>query len=455
MQWSCTSRNNTIQRNGEKMNKQFSAFFTATLVLLSILTGCSAMPGQVGQSSSISALASKPERLDPSAESTDTSAKTIDSEYFDTSAEATELGAGASVTASTNQETEIRHRTQELLSKMTQDEKLYQLFIVTQEQLTGVSQVTRSGETTRDAIERMPVGGVIYFERNIISPEQCSKMIENLQSYSKLGLFIAVDEEGGRVARLGNNPDMNTTAFPGGQAAIGKTEDPLNARRSGKTIGQDISRYGFNLNLAPVAEITDDTEHSVIGARSFGGDPDLVSEMVSEMVRGLHEGGVLCTLKHFPGHGDTTSDPHDGYTETSRTLEELRKRDFLPFQAGVQAGADFLMMGHFSAPQLAGDDVPATLSKDMIDLAKKELNFKCLIMTDSLSMGAITDRYSSGEAAVKALEAGADVILMPADLDGAMDGLKSALDEGNVSQDRIDESVEKILMVKLESGIIK
>lgn len=247
---------------------------------------------------------------------------------------------------------------------------------------------------------------------------------------------------------------MGTTAFPGGQAAIGKTADPEQAYIAGSTIGNDISRFGFNLDLAPVAEITDDVEHSVIGERSFGGDPVLTAQMVSSMVKGLHKGGVLCTLKHFPGHGDTTSDPHNGYTEMSKPLEDLMENDFVPFRAGAEAGADFLMMGHFSSPQLTGDDVPATLSKQMIALAKEQLDFAGLIMTDSLSMGAITDRYSSGEAAVMALQAGADIILMPENLDEAVDGISSAIENGEISVERIDESVKKILFKKIDAGII-
>lgn len=345
-------------------------------------------------------------------------------------------------------------RVKALVASMTQEEKIYQLFIVTQEQLTGTSRVTQSGRTTRKAIRRQPVGGIIYFEPNIVSPDQCKEMISNLQSYTKLGLFIAVDEEGGRVARLGNNPDMGTTAFSGGQAAIGSTGDPEKAHSAGRTIGEDISRFGFNLNLAPVAEITDDVEHSVIGERSFGGDVEMTAKMVTGMVTGLHEGGVLCTLKHFPGHGDTSSDPHNGYSEMSKPLEELREKDFVPFRAGVQAGADCLMMGHFSSPQITGDDTPATLSADMIALAREELSFDGLIMTDSLSMGAITDRYSSAEAATKALEAGADIILMPYDLDSAVRGIQEALERGDITQERIDESVEKILLKKLEYGIV-
>lgn len=357
-----------------------------------------------------------------------------------------------SIEDSSNCDAEVK--AEEILGSMTLNEKIYQLFIVTQEQLTGVGQVTKSGDVSKKSIQQMQVGGIIYFEPNIVTPEQCTEMIQNIQSFSKLGLFIAVDEEGGRVARLGNNPDMGTTAFPGGQAAIGKTGDPEQAYIAGCTIGTDISRFGFNLNLSPVAEITDDVEHSVIGERSFGGDPVLTAQMVSSMVKGLHEGGVLCTLKHFPGHGDTTSDPHNGYTEMSKSLEDLMENDFVPFRAGAEAGADFLMMGHFSSPQLTGDDVPATLSKQMITLAKEQLDFAGLIMTDSLSMGAITDRYSSGEAAVMALQAGADIILMPQNLDEAVDGVSSAIENGEISVERIDESVKKILLKKLEAGII-
>lgn len=433
------------QRFSMKNRKRMGAY-TAWMVIAVLFAGLLAGCGTVDTGAVVS--------MDETQSSTAAVSSAMERADESGSAGAGNVGASAEGKKPEEEKNSASSVAQKLLGELSLREKIFQMFIVTHEQITGVSNVTRSGEQTKDAIERLPVGGIIYFEPNIVSPEQCSNMIENLQSYSKLGLFIAVDEEGGRVARLGNNPDMNTTAFPGGQAAIGRTGEPEKARQVGKTIGHDISQYGFNLNLAPVAEITDDTEHSVIGARSFGGDPELVSQMVSEMVTGMHEGGVLCTLKHFPGHGDTTSDPHDGYTETSKSLEELEQQDFLPFRAGVQAGAEFLMMGHFSAPQLTGDDVPATLSETMISLAREELGFQGLIMTDSLSMGAITDRYSSGEAAVTAVQAGADVILMPVDLESAVNALEEAVSEGALSEKRIDESVEKILTVKVEHGII-
>lgn len=417
----------------------------AALLLSFALTGCSGFAARNSSASSDqgSELAS-PQSSSMSRESSETSAEASASvqEAADRSAEASAPAESADP------------RVKGLLASMTLNEKIYQLFIVTQEQLTGVGTVTKSGKASREALERQPVGGIIYFEPNIVSPEQCTEMIRNIQSYSRTGLFIAVDEEGGRVARLGNNPDMGTTAFPGGQAALGQTENPEKVYEAGRTIGSDLVRFGFNLNLAPVAEITDDVEHSVIGERSFGGDPEMTAKMVASMVTGLHEGGVLCTLKHFPGHGETTTDPHDGYTQMDKDLEELREKDFVPFRSGAKAGADFLMMGHFSSPQLTGDDLPATLSPGMIALAREELGFQGLIMTDSLSMGAITDRYSSGEAAVAALQAGADILLMPADLDAAVQAIQDAVEKGSITEDRIEESVEKILAKKLEWGII-
>lgn len=413
----------------------------SALLLLFVLSGCEENPSQDGS------LSVQSEPAVVMSEEPDSAAAAVEEVSAQTS-------AGTEKEAVQDNGDSVGSKAKELLSSMTLEEKIYQLFIVTQEQLTGMGTVTQSGETTQKAIERQPVGGIIYFEPNIVSPEQCTEMIRNLQSYTKTTLFIAVDEEGGRVARLGNNPDMGTTAFPGGQAALGKTGDPEKAHEAGRTIGQDLTRFGFNLNLAPVAEITDDVEHSVIGERSFGGDPALVANMVDAMVTGLHEGGVLCTLKHFPGHGDTTTDPHDGYTEMSKELEELREKDFVPFRAGVQAGADFLMMGHFSSPQLTGNDLPATLSPEMIALAREELHFDGLVMTDSLSMGAITERYSSGEAAVAALRAGADIILMPADLDSAVQAIEEAVERGEVTEERIEKSVEQILTKKLEWGIV-
>lgn len=339
---------------------------------------------------------------------------------------------------------------QELLNTMTLQEKVYQLFIVTQEQLTGIKTVVQSGETSKAAVQKQPVGGIVYFAKNIVSPTQCTDMISGIQSASKIPLFIAVDEEGGTVARLGNSPNMGVTKFPN----MGTLTSEDDAYYIGKTIGFDIRKFGFNLNFAPVADVNSNPQNPVIADRSFSSDAVTAGNMVAAAVKGFKESGVLCTLKHFPGHGDTLTDSHQEYTEVDKTLDELRQTEFVPFQSGVTAGADCVMVGHLSLPKITGNRLPATLSKPLIDLLKNEIGFEGLIITDSLSMNVITDSYSAAEAAVMALQAGVDVLLMPEDLTVAANGVVNAVEQGVLLQSQIDASVLKILQTKFASGIL-
>ncbi|MCD8131900.1 MAG: hypothetical protein LUE16_11615 [Lachnospiraceae bacterium] len=341
----------------------------------------------------------------------------------------------------------------EILASMTLSEQVYQLFIVRPEQLTGVSVATQASEVTGRALEDYPVGGIVYFAANILTREQCSTMIANSQSYSKIGLFIAVDEEGGTVARVGNNSAMGTTSFPN-MKTIGNTGDTDNAYHVGYTIGSELKELGFNLDFAPVADVDSNPDNPVIGDRSFSSDAAVASEMVSAAVRGFHDGGILCTLKHFPGHGDTATDSHEGYTELNKTLEELEEVEFVPFEGGISAGADFVMVGHISVPQVTGDDLPATLSAAMIGILRNDLGFDGLIITDSMQMEAITDRYTSAEAAVMAIQAGVDMILMPENLQEAAQGVIEAVESGEITRERIEESVLRILETKIRAGII-
>lgn len=255
------------------------------------------------------------------------------------------------------------------------------------------------------------------------------------------------------MARIGKNSAMGTTSFPS-MSDIGSTGDVSKAYEVGSTIGTEIAQFGFNLDFAPVADVNSNPNNTVIGDRSFGSDPEAVAEMVASAVQGFRDSGMLCTLKHFPGHGDTATDSHYGYTEVQKTLQELRSVEFLPFHAGIDAGADFVMMGHISVPEVTGDDTSASLSATMIEILRDELNFQGLIITDSMVMNAITDRYSAGEAAVLAVQAGVDVILEPSSLTGAVQGILSAVEDGTISEERIQESVLKILEVKIRNGII-
>ena len=344
---------------------------------------------------------------------------------------------------------------QTLLEGMSLEEKIYQLFMVTPEQLIDdrVPAVTQTDEDSRQAIRERPVGGVIYFAQNLETPEQVREMIGGLQEASALPLFIGVDEEGGTVSRAGSNPAMGITAFPP-MAEIGASGDPAQAYRVGYTLGAELSRLGFNLDFAPVADVFSNPENSIIGGRAFGTDGETVSAMVSSAVTGFRESGLLCSAKHFPGHGDTASDSHTGAAYTYRTLPELEAMELLPFRAAMEAGVPFIMVGHISAPNVTGTDVPSSLSYDMVQLLKSRMGYQGLVITDAMNMGAVTDRYSSGEAAVMAIQAGVDVILMPEDFREAVSGVQAAVKNGTLSVERIEESVLKILNTKLSYGMI-
>lgn len=349
----------------------------------------------------------------------------------------------------------IMKKAKQILGDMTLEERVYQMFIVTQEQLTGVSNVTQSGETSRIAIEKYPVGGIIYFGNNLVSREQCIAMIKNIQSYSEIDLFIAVDEEGGKVARLGNKSEMGTTTFEP-MGIIGSIGDTSKAYEVGYTIGTEISEFGFNLDFAPVADVYSNPENTVIGDRAFSTDPQEAAELVSACVQGFRDSGILCTLKHFPGHGDTIADSHYGEAQITKSLEELYECELIPFQAGIESGAPCIMIGHLNVPRFTEENIPATLSYDIVTgLLRDELGFRGLIITDSMSMQAITDHYSAGEGALKAIQAGVDILLMPQNLQEAVAGIISAIENGVLTEERINESVLRILEVKISKGIIE
>ena len=351
-----------------------------------------------------------------------------------------------------NKEPEFSEKAYTLLNNMTVEEKVYQMFMITPEQLLSTSStVTSSGSSAKTAIEAYPVGGVIYFGANIKNPTQCTDMISNLQSYSKTPLFIAVDEEGGSVARIGNNENMGTTQFPN----MGNIENADEAYNVGYTIGTEIKQFGFNLDFAPVADVDSNPNNTVIGNRAFSSDPNTAAEYVAAAVKGFNDAGMLCTLKHFPGHGDTDTDTHYGYAEVTKTLDELKECELLPFQSGVKAGADFVMLGHLAAPKITGDTIPASLSKPLIDLLRNEVGFNGIVITDAMRMDAIVDDYYSDEAAILAVQAGVDIILLPNNFKKASTGVINAVKDGTISEERINQSVLKILQKKIDNGIIK
>jgi beta-N-acetylhexosaminidase len=421
-------------------------FFLAAALPLVPLSGCGRMPAETpgGASSSI-----------PAEGASSAPAENVPSQ---SSAASSEDGSAQSAAlppedSETEPETPAS-REEELLGEMTLQEKVYQLFVVLPEQLTeGSGTVTMADEATTASLARYPVGGILYKAANLQTPEQCKALLSGTQSASRLGLFLAVDEEGGLVARVGNNAAMGTTKFPS-MAEIGQTGDPEEAYNVGYTIGTQLLALGFNYDFAPVSDVVL-PEGSMIGSRSFGSDPALVSDMVASCVQGFGDAGMICSLKHFPGHGDTTADSHTVQVVIDKSLSELETRDLLPFQAGIAAGADTVMVGHISNPTLIGDDRPASLSYTVVtEVLREELGFQGVVITDALDMAAITSYYTPEEAAVLALQAGVDLLLEPADLTRSAEGILDAVADGTLREERIDESVMRILRLKLARGIL-
>jgi beta-N-acetylhexosaminidase len=263
-----------------------------------------------------------------------------------------------------------------------------------------------------------------------------------------------VDEEGGKVARIANAGGMDTTVFPP-MAEIGRTEDPGEARKVGDTIGSEIRELGFNLDFAPVADISTNDLNTEIGTRSFGDDPKLVAKMISEVVKGLQENGVCATLKHFPGQGDSGEDTHRGYVNLDTSIDRLRDMEFVPFKAGIKAGADFVMVSHVAVSNITQNEVPASLSSLMVsDILRGELQFENVIITDAMNMKVITKFYDPAQAAVMAVQAGDDMILMPDDFKLAYEGILDAVADGDLTEKDINDAAERILRTKIRRGII-
>ena len=346
---------------------------------------------------------------------------------------------------------------EDILENMTLEEKIAQMFIITPEALTGYGTVTSAGGATKEALEKYPVGGLIYFAKNIQSKEQVIEMTGIQQQYSleriELPLFISVDEEGGSVARVANESPISVKHFSD-MASIAADPNALSlAGELGDEIGSYLKELGFNLDFAPVADVLTNPDNTVVKRRSFGTDAVKTAELAAEVSKHLEGQGVYSCLKHFPGHGATAGDSHKGFSYTDKTLDKLREAELIPFYEGIASGVSFVMVGHISAPNITGDDMPATLSKILVtDVLRKEMQFDGIIITDAMNMGAICSLYSSREAAKLAVSAGIDMILMPADFKAAYEGLLEAVKEGAIDEERIDESVRRIVEKKLKKS---
>lgn len=345
---------------------------------------------------------------------------------------------------------------EELLYGMTLEDKIYQMFIVTPESLTNYSgSVTEAGSLTKETLERIPIGGLVYFSQNIESWYQTHDMLYTSQkcaqeAHNKIGMFLAVDEEGGSVARVAEKLGTYSSYDMSHYGMRGNSDIVYNL---GSTIGMNLSKLGFNLNLAPVADVDLNPENE-LGSRIFSSDAQVVAEMTAQYVKGVEDTGISATIKHFPGLGAGSGDTHKSSVIVDRSLGELWETEFVAFQGGIQSDVDFVMVGH-QITTSSGDNLPGDLSPVVVnEWLKNGLGYDGLVITDSHSMGAITENYTPGDAAVMAIQAGVDIILMPYDLNNAVSGVRNAVANGTLTEERINESVRRILAKKFELGII-
>ena len=342
-----------------------------------------------------------------------------------------------------------------VLAKMSLEDKIAQMFIVKPEELVGFyGIVTSSGPQMQQAFNSLPVGGVMYSRENIQNPEQTKTMINGLQEMSeaRVGLpaFISVDEEGGTVARVSSNPSMGVQASPN-MRDVGATGKTRNAYKIGSYIGKYLYDFGFNVDFAPVADVVTNPDNKLMEKRAFGSKAQLVTRMTTAFADGLQDSHVFATYKHFPGHGSTFSDSHKGVTVSNQTSLALRKTDLVPFKDAVYTHAKFIMVSHVSYPKVTFDDTPASMSEKIITgIARKKLGYSGILISDSLGMGAITQRYDPGAAAITGIKAGLDMLLSSANLRQAYYAVVNAVRRGDISKDRIDESVKRIIAVKLQ-----
>lgn len=387
----------------------------------------------------------------------------------------------STITATAGEE-DADARCKAILEKMTPEQKIGQMIMPSMEQYEdedgSLTNLTELNEEYRQAILDYGFGGIILFSSNMENTQQEIKLISYMQeaavsddSISGIPLFISIDQEGGSVGRI---PDATVMTGNMALAATGEGAEE-NTRETAGIIGEEVSALGINMDFAPVMDVNNNPSNPVIGVRSFGSDPETVARLGTSFMEALQQKGVIPVLKHFPGHGDTDTDSHTGLPSIDKSLEDLSETELVPFKKSIEEGADMIMTSHIQFPQIETEtytstgtgekiSLPATLSKKMITgVLREELGFDGVVITDSLVMGAISDNFDPQDAAALAINAGADILLMPMALTNEDDlaqmgeyiqSLLAKVQSGEISQERIDESVLRILKLKMKYGIL-
>ncbi|MFI6798013.1 glycoside hydrolase family 3 protein [Streptosporangium canum] len=345
-----------------------------------------------------------------------------------------------------------------VLARMSVEDKVGQLFMPV---LYGPAANTVSGEnqarfgvgTPAKAVAKYRPGGVILFPwaDNVKNVRQVVALTNGLQKASpEIPLLVGADQENGRVSRMA----PLVTEMPGA-SVIGSTGDPSLARRAAKVTGIELRALGINLDFAPVADVNINPRNPVIGPRAYGSDPKKVAPMVAAAVQGFHDAGIASTAKHFPGHGDTNVDSHSGLPVIQHSLSQWNKLDAPPFAAAIGKNIDAIMSAHVVMPKLDPSGDPATLSKPILTgLLREKLGFNGVVSTDALDMAGVRKKYGDGQVAVRAIQAGVDLLLMPPDFPKAYGAVLAAVKSGKISTARLDQSVRRLLKLKAARGLL-
>lgn len=338
--------------------------------------------------------------------------------------------------------TELTGQVTDIVEQMTLDEKIGQMMFA------GVSGTTLQQETT-SLIQDYKVGGLILYGNNLETPQQTVTLMNALMAANvnnQLPLFLGTDQEGGKVVRLPGS----LKNFPTNKRIGDINQSPFSFA-VGQLLGEQLTAFGFNLDFAPVLDVNSNPNNPIIGDRSFSNDPDIVSKLGIETMKGLESKQVIPVIKHFPGHGDTAVDSHLELPKVTKSLDDLNQLELVPFKAAIENGADVVMVAHILLPKI-DPQYPSSMSKEIITgMLRDQLGFDGVVMTDDMTMKAITNHFDIGQAAVDSVKAGSDVILIAheyANVTAAIQAVKAAVNKGEITEDRINDSVRRIIELK-------
>lgn len=335
-----------------------------------------------------------------------------------------------------------------ILSSMSVEQKVGQLFICGFRKNSSNQNMYVLNDQTKAIVKKYNIGGVILFSENMQNEVQLKKLVEDINKTSQnIPLFISSDVEGGLVDRLAKVSIVKSLPYI---SKLGATNDSNLSYEYGKIIARRLKYFGFNLDFAPVCDL--DTSDAIM-YRSFGKDPNIVSKMVQGYIKGLGEYNIASTLKHFPGLGSSVGNSHDVVATSNISLTALEKNDFLPFKAGIDSGSNIVMINHIVYNNLLEKKLPASLNSDIYQILKDKLSFSGIIITDGLEMGGVTKQNIETTPAYAAFVAGADMLLLPQDLDKSYNEILNAVKKNQISMQRLDSSVQKIIRYKEKMGM--